>query len=203
MKTEELKAQGLTEEQIAFVMAENGKDIGKVQKKLDDMTAERDKEKGRADTAEDTLKKFEGVDVEAIKTELESWKKKAGDAEKEYAAKLADRDFEDLVRETITGANGINPKAIRALLDIDVLKASKNQKADIAEAVKALSEAEDSKMLFKAAGDGQPAAPQFTRTQKTGGNNGAVTKESIMATRDRGERLRLIAENKELFGIQS
>ena len=55
MKTEELKAQGLTQEQINFVMAENGKDIGKIQRELDDMTAERDKEKGRADTAEETL----------------------------------------------------------------------------------------------------------------------------------------------------
>lgn len=45
MKTEELKAQGLTQEQINFVMAENGKDIDKIQKKLDDMVVERDKEK--------------------------------------------------------------------------------------------------------------------------------------------------------------
>ena len=29
MKTEDLKAQGLTDEQIAFVMAENGKDINR------------------------------------------------------------------------------------------------------------------------------------------------------------------------------
>ena len=55
MKTEELKAQGLTQEQINFVMAENGKDIDKIQKKLDDMTVERDKEKGRADTAEESI----------------------------------------------------------------------------------------------------------------------------------------------------
>ena len=33
MKTEDLKAQGLTDEQISFVMSENGKDIGKIQKK--------------------------------------------------------------------------------------------------------------------------------------------------------------------------
>ena len=33
MKTEELKAQGLTEEQITFVMAENGKDIKREQDK--------------------------------------------------------------------------------------------------------------------------------------------------------------------------
>ena len=41
-----------------------------------------------------------------------------------------------------------NAKAIAALLDIDTLKASKNQKEDIAAALKELAEAEDSKMLF-------------------------------------------------------
>lgn len=35
-----------------------------------------------------------------------------------------------------------------ALLDVNALKASKNQKEDIAAALKTLTEAEDSKMLF-------------------------------------------------------
>lgn len=42
MKTEELKAQGLTEEQISFVMAENGKDLKKLQKENDNLSADRD-----------------------------------------------------------------------------------------------------------------------------------------------------------------
>lgn len=197
MKTEELEAQGLTKEQIAFVMAENGKDIGKVQKKLDDMTADRDKEKGRADTAEETLKKFEGVDVDAIKTELADWKKKASDAETEYNKKIADRDFDDMLKDAIAGANGLNQKAIKALLDVDALKASKNQKEDVAAAIKELSEAEDSKMLFKAA-EGQTQTPQFTRVQKSG-SDGTVTKESIMQIKDRTERIKQIAQHKELF----
>ena len=112
MKTEELKAQGLTQEQINFVMAENGKDIDKIQKKLDDMTAERDKEKGRADTAEETLKGFDGVDVEKLNKSIADWKKKAEDAEKDYRQKIADRDFDDLLREAIKSANGLNEKAI-------------------------------------------------------------------------------------------
>ena len=200
MKTEELKAQGLTDEQIAFVMAENGKDIGKVQKKLDDMIAEKDKEKDRADTAEETLKKFEGVDVEAIKTELADWQKKAKDAEAEYNKKIADRDFNDLLKEAIAGANGLNQKAITALLDVDALKASKNQKEDIASAIKSLSEAEDSKMLFKVE---EASKPHFTSVQKsTGGSGTAMTKESIMQIKDRTERQNAIMQNKELFGIQ-
>nr|DAN32352.1 MAG TPA: minor structural protein [Caudoviricetes sp.] len=205
MKTEELKAQGLTQDQINFVMAENGKDIDKIQKKLDDMTVERDKEKSRADTAEDTLKGFDGVDVDTLKKSIADWKKKAEDAEKDYKQKIADRDFDDLLKEAIKSANGLNEKAIMGCLDISTLKASKNQKSDIESAIKALSEAEDSKMLFKAE---SIVTPHFTSVNK-GGNNGSgiKSKEDIYATDPKtgrfiygtAERQKLIAENPQLF----
>lgn len=204
MKTEDLKAQGLTDEQISFVMSENGKDIGKIQKKLDDMTADRDKEKSRADTAEETLKGFDGVDVEGLNKSIADWKKKAEDAEKDYKQKLADRDFNDLVSAEIEKANGLNKKAIMALLDVDNLKASKNQKDDVASAIKALSEAEDSKMLFKAE---NIVIPHFTSVNK-GSNNGSgiKSKDDIYATDDKGrfkytpeQRAQLIADNPGLF----
>ena len=204
MKTEELKAQGLTQEQINFVMAENGKDIDKIQKKLDDMTAERDKEKSRADTAEETLKGFDGVDVEKLNKSIADWKKKAEDAEKDYNQKIADRDFNDLLKEAIKSANGLNEKAIMGCLDIPTLKASKNQKSDIESAIKALSKAEDSKMLFKAENS---ATPHFTSVNK-GGNNGSgiKSKDDIYATDDKGrfnytpeQRAQLIADNPGLF----
>lgn len=205
MKTEELKAHGLTQEQINFVMAENGKDIDKIQKKLDDMVVERDKEKSRADTAEETLKGFDGVDVEKLNKSIADWKKKAEDAEKDYKQKIADRDFDDLLKEAIKSANGLNEKAIMGCLDIPTLKASKNQKSDIESAIKALSEAEDSKMLFKAE---NIVTPHFTSVNK-GGNNGSgiKSKEDIYATDPKtgkfiygtAERQKLIAENPQLF----
>ena len=205
MKTEDLKAQGLTEEQISFVMAENGKDIGKVKKDLENMTVERDKEKSRADTAEETLKGFDGVDVEKLNKSIEDWKKKAEDAEKDYKQKLADRDFNDLVSAEIAKANGLNKKAIMALLDVDTLKDSKNQKDDVASAIKALTEAEDSKFLFKAA-DNKPV-PHFTSVNKGGAGSGNAikSKDDIFAMENgkykysAAERDQLIADNIELF----
>ena len=65
-----------------------------------------------------------------------------------YQKEIADRDFNDSLKESIQAAHGINAKAITALLDVETLKASKNQKEDITAALKTLSEAEDSKMLF-------------------------------------------------------
>ena len=91
---------------------------------------------------------FKGVDVSALNAKIKELEDSKKQLESDYNTKLADRDFNDALKESITAAKGKNAKAITALLDVDVLKASKNQKEDIATALKALSEAEDSKMLF-------------------------------------------------------
>lgn len=87
MKTEELQAQGLTDEQIKFVMSENGKDI--------------EREKGRAnayrsqlDTANETLKSFEGVDVAALTKERDEWKSKFENAKNEFEQKQRAAEFD-------------------------------------------------------------------------------------------------------------
>ena len=110
-----------------------------------------DKQKTKLETAEEqvgtltkSLEEFKGIDpkeVETLKATIEA-------KDKELAEKLAERDFNDNVKEAIRTAKGKNEKAIMALMDMDTLKQSKNQKEDIAAALKTLTEAEDSKMLF-------------------------------------------------------
>ena len=148
MKREDLEKLGLTKEQIDSVCDLNNADVqplkNDLQKAQDDLKVEQDKVK----TTEEALKKFDGVDHEALNkqiTDLQADLKKKDD---DHAAQLADRDFNDLIKESIATAKGKNAKAITALLDMDTLKASKNQKEDIAAALKVLAEAEDSKMLF-------------------------------------------------------
>lgn len=116
MKTDELKAWGLTDEQSEKVMAQYGKDVSKLQKENEKITADRDKEKERADTAEETLKKFDGVDLETMQTELATWKTKAENAEKDYAAQIAKRDFEDALKEEIGGYKFTSEAAKKAIM---------------------------------------------------------------------------------------
>lgn len=116
MKTDELKAWGLTDEQSEKVMAQYGKDVSKLQKENEKLTADRDKEKERADTAEETLKNFDGVDVETMQAELATWQQKAKDAEKDYADKLAQRDFEDALKEEISGYKFTSEAAKEAIM---------------------------------------------------------------------------------------
>lgn len=122
--------------------------------------ADYDKQKEKLTTSEDKVKtltasldKFKDVDPDALNAEITKLKDQLTQKDDEYAKKISERDFEDLVKTAITSAKGKNAKAIRALLDLDTLKASKNQKDDIATALKTLSEAEDSKMLFDAGED--------------------------------------------------
>lgn len=91
---------------------------------------------------------FKDVDVSGLNQRIKDLETEKATIQKDYEAKIADRDFDDLVKESIAAVKGKNAKAITALLDVDTLKASKNQKEDIAAALHALTEAEDSKMLF-------------------------------------------------------
>lgn len=103
---------------------------------------------GKVTTLTENLDKFKDVNVDELNNTIITLKADLENKDKELKDKLADRDFNDLLRESIAGANGKNAKAITALLDVENLKTSKNQKDDIADALKKLAEAEDSKMLF-------------------------------------------------------
>lgn len=124
------------------------------------------------DTAIGELKKqlegFKDVDVTALNQRISDLEAEKATIKKEYDDKIADRDFNDILKDSIAAVNGKNTKAITALLDIDALKVSKNQKEDIAAALKKLTEAEDSKMLF---GEPEP------NVVGNGNPIGVVTKE--------------------------
>lgn len=124
MKTEDLQAQGLTEEQIKFVMAENGKDINREKQKAEGY-------KTQLDTAKETLKGFEGVNVADLQGKVAQLTADLATKDAEYQSKLADRDFNDLVARLATEYKAHDVKALMPFLDSDKLKASKNQESDI------------------------------------------------------------------------
>lgn len=154
MKREDLEKLGLTKEQVDSVCDLNNADMqpvkSELQKAQDDLKVAQEK----VAVTEEKLKKFDGVDAEALNKQITDLKADLEQKDKDHAAQIADRDFNDLLKESILAAKGRNIKAITALLEVDTLKASKNQKEDVAAALKALSEAEDSKMLF---GEPDPA----------------------------------------------
>lgn len=55
--------------------------------------------KEKAETAEETLKSFEGIDPQNIQKELDDWKEKAQNAEKEAQKQILRRDQRDYLKE--------------------------------------------------------------------------------------------------------
>ncbi len=155
MKREELEALGMSKEQIDGVLDMHHKELDPVQKNLDTANADLNAEKAKnatQETAINDLKKdleeFKDADVSGMKQKIADLEKDIQTKDATHQKEIADRDFNDLLKESIASANGKNAKAITALLDVETLKTSKNQKEDIAAAIKTLTEAEDSKMLF-------------------------------------------------------
>lgn len=111
----------LTDEQktaITKAMGENYKPIADWQKQVDKVQNLTE----QLDSTKEALKKFDGVDAEALNKQIADLNEELKNKETEYQNQIADRDFSDVVKEAIAAANGKNPKAITALLDLETLK---------------------------------------------------------------------------------
>ena len=136
---------------------------------------------GKVTTLTESLDKFKEVNVDELNSTIATLKTDLANKDQELKNKIADRDFNDLLKDSITSAKGRNAKAITALLDLETLKASKNQKEDITAALKTLAEAEDSKMLFGepepyVLGKGDPIGSVI----KTGNQDSDATMRAVM-----------------------
>ena len=87
-----------------------------VSKKLSKLQTENETLKERAETAENTLKGFEGKDFDTITRERDEWKKKAEDAEKNYTAKEAEREKKELLKEAFAEVEFTSNAAKNAIM---------------------------------------------------------------------------------------
>ena len=138
MKRDEVKAiiPGITDEQLDKVMDLNGADIEKHKQTIATLTTERDTARTQLGEAN---RKLEGYDPD--------WKQKAEQAEKDAAAQVEAVRFDARLDAAIGKARGRSAKAIKALLDLDTLRQSKEPDKDIPAALDAL--AKDSGYLFE------------------------------------------------------
>ena len=147
--------QALPAEIIDAILAENGRDV-----------AELESVRTQLKTAEDGLAAFQGVDVQELQGKITALQNDLKDAKDKHAAEVADMAFNHTLESAIAGAKGRSVKAIRALLDVDTLKASKNQAADIKTALDGL--AKESAYLF----DTGTTPPPYAAGTGVGGYKG-------------------------------
>lgn len=161
MKRQFLEDLGLSKEQIDSIMAENGKDIesakdgvkaleGKVQNLESENTALKGQVSDR-DKQLETLKASTG-DNEALKKQIEDLQKANKDAADAHAAEIKQLKIDAAVEAALTTAKAKNHVATKALL-ADVLDkaelAEDGTVKGLADAIKKLQGADDSKFLFE------------------------------------------------------
>lgn len=128
MKREDLKAMGLTDEQIEKVMAENGKDVEKHKTAADTAKTELDGLKAQLTEANKTIDGFKGQDIEGVKKSADEYKAKFEQAQKDSAAQVAQLKFDHTLDGLLTTAKAKNTKAVKALMDMEQLKKDFNEK---------------------------------------------------------------------------
>lgn len=130
MKREDVKNQipGITEEQLNWLMQANGEDINREKAAADQYKTQLASANAQLKTAQEGLAKFDGVDVEGLNAQITK-------LQADMKAQADESAFNNALDIAILGAKGRNVQAVRALLDLDALKGSKDRTADIAKAL--------------------------------------------------------------------
>jgi chromosome segregation ATPase len=164
MKREDVKAKfpEMSDEDVKWLMDQHGAGLTREQNKARDLQTQLDAANTQLKTAQDGLKAFEGVDVKDLQQQI-------ADLQGKLTAQADNFAFDSELDSAIRAVNGKNTKAIRALLDMDALKASKNRTEDIKSAIAELVKAEP-----WAFGTANPAPAPGTGgfVVKTGGEHG-------------------------------
>ena len=120
-------------------LLKNYKTVAEVEK----ITTARDNFKEQLETAKTQLKEFEGVDVKDLQGKIATLTSDLETKDKEYQNKIADMEFTSVIDSAISKSGAKNSKAVKALLDLESLKQSKNQAEDITKALEEVKKDND------------------------------------------------------------
>lgn len=188
MKTDFLKSLGIEDkETINAIMAENGKDIARVQGDISDLNNEiktLEKQLNDKTTEFDALKEStkdyadlsaNNQKLEATNAQLVADKKQL---EIERDAKVSEILKTHAIENSVRDAKAKNTKAVMALLDMDKISYKDDQLQGISEQLEALKTGENTSFLF---GDTSTQTPAGTHVNNPPGGSGgnAPTSKSL------------------------
>ena len=127
MKREDVKNKipGITEEQLNWLMQENGADINREKSAATALQTQLTAAQTQLKTAQDGLAAFDG------KKKPEEYEAELAKLQADLKAQADGFAFDSALNTAILGKKGRSVKAVRALLDLDALKGSKDRSADI------------------------------------------------------------------------
>lgn len=172
-----------------------------VEKKLSKAESDRDAWKQRAETAEETLKGFEGKDLDAMQKEIDDWKEKATKAESEYNAKMAEHEKQELLKEAFADVKFTSESAKKAIMSqiSDGVTVKNGRLIGFNDLLEDARKSDASAFVDEAQANLEQNKAKFTDKMNNGGKTGTMTKDEIMQIKDKGERQAAIAKNLSLF----
>lgn len=167
MKREDVKAHipNITDEAMTWILDTTGAELTREKNKAADLQKQLDAANTQLSEVQEKLKAFDGVDVAQLKGESDKLRQQIADMKDGWA-------FDTALDGAIRDAKGRNLKAIRGMLDLDALKASKDRSADIKAAIEGL--VKENPWAFETAPSGSEggAGGKPSATFSTGGEHG-------------------------------
>nr|DAU90810.1 MAG TPA: minor structural protein [Caudoviricetes sp.] len=148
-------------------------------KKYDDKAAELETANKTIAGLQDTVKKFDGVDVEKLRSDAKEWESK-------YNTDLAAVKLDSAVSMALVEAKAKNPKLAKAALDMSTVKLDGDKLLGFSEQLEALKKSDA--YLFDIEDEGAGGAGS-ARINTGGGHGGGTGSDSFMASLMKGAGL--------------
>ena len=127
MNKQDLMKLGIEDENVAQqIIVLHGKDIERIKTDLETKAEEIEKLNAQLAEAGKTIESFKEMDIDGIKAAAEEWKTKAEQAQAEAEQKVQAIKFEHALKDALAAAKAKNPKAVKALLEMDKIKFSED-----------------------------------------------------------------------------
>lgn len=163
MKIEDLTKLGIAEDAAKQVVAMNETEIAAEAKKLTDKEAELTMATDKIAELTETVKKFDGVDVEKMKSEIENWSKK-------YNEDTAALKMENALSKALAGCGAKDADIVGKLIDRSIIKFDGDKLVGVSEQLERLKA--DKAFLF---GGADEAAKSTGMTVQLGTQHTAPT----------------------------
>lgn len=189
---------------VKKALSEHYKNTAEHNKAISKLEADRDAWKEKAESAEETLKGFDGIDPAQVQSQLAEYKKKAEDAEKDRDEKLYERDFADALKAELEGVKFTSEAAKKSVMaDIKAagLKLKDGKILGLNDLISQMKEKDASAFVDERQEqlEAGRAKPFTGPLNPNGGGAKKMTREEIFGIKDRTERQKAIAENLSEF----
>lgn len=193
MNREFLKGLGLEDDAINKIMAEHGKTLNTTKEQLDSVTTERDSMKQQLadrDTQLEDLKK-QATGNEELQKQIQQLQDDNEKIKNDYETKIQQQTFEHSLEKALSGAKVRNPKAVKALLDIEKIKVDGDKLLNLDDQLESLKKSDP--YLFV---EEKPGGPSFSTGQHQSSGGISPTDFSKMTYM---ERVKLKQENPTAY----